>query len=265
VFVIATFICGDGCEVKMNTVVVHCEPSGLDEVVDRLSAHSCYFESGNSGYADLIIAEGRLVRCELLPEVDCDDLKVLTVEEFRPLWDRWDRIHAEAEQERQAESARAGASDHAEEFTARARFAERRAARLWRMPETEYDIMRRYVIATFVNGDMCETKMDTVVLALEPPDTDEVVQQLSMHSCYYQACRSGYVDLIVVDGRLVRCELVRECDEVGILDVERFRSLWREQNDMHRWIEEELALRMSERRKRAFKLEEPRAQDARQG
>jgi len=262
VFVIATFICGDGCEIKMNSVVVDCEPSGLDEVVDRLSAHSCYYESGKSGYADLIIADGRLVRCELLPEVDCDDLKVLTMEEFGPLWDHWDRIHREVQEEREAETRRPP-SEHGEELTPRARFAERRAARLWRMPDTDDDTARRYVIATFVNGDICETKMDTVVVAVGPADTEELVQQLSVHSCNYQACRSGYVDLIIIDGRLVRCELVRECDEIGVLNIERFRSLWREQNDMHRWIEEELALRMDERRKRAFNLEEPPERDAR--
>jgi hypothetical protein len=98
-FVIATFVCGGRCETRVNTVVVKAGRRGVDEVVRKLSVHSCYYQSWPSRYADLIVVGGDLIRCELTPECEGEGLKVLSLSEFRQLWQKRHRLHREVQEE----------------------------------------------------------------------------------------------------------------------------------------------------------------------
>jgi hypothetical protein len=98
-FVVATFTCWSGCEWKMATVVVSAEAQQLEELLRKMSRHSCYFQTRPKGYVDLIVVEGNLARCELLPEVAPDGIKPLTLEEFEARWTSEDRGHRTLDRE----------------------------------------------------------------------------------------------------------------------------------------------------------------------
>lgn len=239
--VIATFTCGSKttCQTKVDTVVVTVAPSDLREVVKKLSGHSCFYQSRPVGYRDMVVVDGELVRCELLPESADEDRVPVTVAQFRKLWASTHRSHIEEEAEDGASRPNRAAN------AVRPRRRSRQGQRGTKM---------MYVIATFTKGRRSETKANTVVVKVDKRDVDEVVTKLSAHSCYYQPCPAGYQDLIVVDGELLRCELLpaSKTDKVGPFTVEEFGELWEEQRARHLWVDRDLRQRKQMRKRAAL-------------
>jgi len=92
--VIATFDCGPDCEAKSNTVVVESSPGELEGVLEKLSKHSCFYQSDPKGYVDLVIVEGRIIRLVLTPDyADEQSTRALAPAEFAALWEDQDDIH----------------------------------------------------------------------------------------------------------------------------------------------------------------------------
>jgi len=234
--VIASFSCGCSCHVKVNSVVVAADPAGVDDVIGKLSVHSCYFQDRPAGYDDLVLVDGALLRSELLPESSVDEVTALGIGEFGDLWSHRDRLHREVDQELQSERPMTECKIRGRELqrgqrpepeSKRLSYDERRPVRI--VCEPAVALQRVYAFATFTDDGRVETKGSTVVVNIERPDIAELVRRLSLHSCYWQSCSAGYADLVVAEGRLVRCELTPVDRETRLLSLGEFHALWEEQ------------------------------------
>jgi hypothetical protein len=242
-------------------VVVRAEEPDMEDVVRRLSSHSSYYQGDPRAYEDLVVFDGSLLRCELLPEIGQGDaLQVVGLEEFREQWDYWDQLHREYDEESEArrtsrgQSARSHIADgrSEQETTSRAKPGRDEWTRTVCAPPS--DSKKVYVVATFTEGGRAETRRDTVVVNMDPPGLGEIVEKLSAHSCYWQSCPAEYADLAVIEGRLVRCELTQvEEQDVKLLTAEEFEGLWLQQEQDIREDGEDLVRRREVRETAAIR------------
>jgi len=226
--VIATFTCADDsrCRAKMDTVVVSLGPGDVDEIISKLSVHSCYYQSRPVGYRDVIVAGGDLLRCELLPEIAVEELRPLAMDEFRRSW---------ADEDCRRDGLKGAVVSDARSRPTRKAKSDLRGCRRGKQVMIQKEENMLHVVATFTHGSRSETKADTVVVQAERRDVLDVIAKLAVHSCYYQSCPAAYQDLIVLDGELHRCELLPESQgrEAKPLGVEEFRKRWGEQHEWH--------------------------------
>lgn len=262
--IVATFRCGALCPAKVDTVAVNAPAADVEEVVAKLSLHSCYYQGHAKGYAydDLAVFDGRLVHCELLPE-STDEVRLLTPQQFRQLWDRRDRLHREVEEELRTEHAQ-DASGHdkkrshdsatPESCSLAPNGAERRVPRrVTCVPAGSPSTL--YALATFTDGGRSETKESTVLVSLDVAETSQLVRMLSLHSCYWQSHATGYEDLVIAEGRLVRCELTPIDEEVRLLTTDEFRALWEREEQGIREAREEMEQRRRMRAETAIRYD----------